>query len=391
MKIRNEELIKFCRELVRIPSYPGEEKEAVVLIQRWMKSLGFDEIHIDAFGSILGKINGTGGGKTVLLDGHVDTVGIGSRQDWKHDPFGADIENGRIYGRGTSDMKGALAAMIYAASRLTDERPAGDVYVSGTVFEEKYEGVALRNILRNIHADYVIVGEASELDLKTGQKGRAEIKITTHGKSGHAAHPEDAVNAVYKMQTLIGEIRRMDLPVDAHLGPAIMELTDIISSPYPGTSVIPSECTVTYDRRLVEGETRETVIAHIQAVIEELRRSDPEFSADIAVVKDRAECYTGAGFTAERFFPAWYYDREAPFVRKALSALRAAGINSSLATYTFCTNASASAGELHIPSLGFGPSRENQAHVCDEYIEIEQLVKAAHGYAALARTLSDND
>ncbi len=388
MNFVNDELLALCRDLIRIPGLSGEEGTVAELVRRTMRELRFDEVRTDEYGSVIGKIRGRENGPTVLFDGHMDTVGTGNPEDWKHDPYGAVIENGRIYGRGASDMKGALAAMIYGVSRLADDRPRGDVYVSASVFEELFEGVALKKILAEVAADYVIIGEASELDLKTGQKGRAELKIHTLGRSGHAAHPGDAVNAVYKMQPVISAIKGMQLPEDPHLGKGVMEVTDIISAPYPGSSVIPSECIATYDRRLVAGETRESLLSEIGAVIADLAKEDPELRAEARIASGRGGCYTGAGFSAERFFPAWYFDQDLPFVTAALEALRTAGIDAALDTYGFCTNGSASAGDLGIPTLGFGPSRENQAHVADEYIEIDQLVQAARGYAVLAEALT---
>jgi len=388
MNFVNDELITLCRNLIRIPGLSGEEGQVAELVRNTMQELRFDEILTDEYGSVIGKIRGRGNGPTVLFDGHMDTVGTGNPEDWKHDPYGGVIENGRIYGRGTSDMKGALAAMIYGVSRLADDPPLGDVYVSASVFEELFEGVALKKILAEIAADYVIIGESSELDLKTGQKGRAEIKLHTFGRSGHAAHPGDAVNAVYKMKTVIDALRGMDLPADPHLGKGVMELTDIISAPYPGSSVIPSECTATYDRRLVAGETAESVLSELGGIMSRLGEEDPELRVEARIAAGRGECYTGAGFSAERFFPAWYFDQDLPFVTAALDALKDAGIDANLDTYGFCTNGSASAGDLGIPTLGFGPSRENQAHVADEYIEIDQLAQAARGYAALAVALT---
>jgi len=388
MRFDEEELVDFCRALVRIPSLSGEEELAADLVREKMESFGFQDIRTDRYGSVVGRIPGRGEGRTVLLDGHMDTVGVGDLTEWLHDPYGAEVENGRIYGRGASDMKGALSAMIYAVSRLADDPPAGDVYVSASVFEEKYEGVALKQILRETAADFVIIGEASNLDLKTGQKGRAEIRIKVQGTSGHAAHPGDAVNAVYKMQSVIVAVREMELPVDPYLGSGVMELTDIISSPYPGTSVIPSLCTTTWDRRLVTGETRESVLDQLESVFEDLRRRDCELRVRAELVESSDRCYTGARLSGLRVFPAWYYDDKESFAAQALEALRSIGIDASPSTYGFCTNGSASAGDLGIPTLGFGPSEENQAHVRDEYVEIDQLVRASKGYMALSRVLT---
>lgn len=119
----NEQLIEFCQEAVRIPSYSGQEKGVAEFMKRKMEEYGFDEVIIDKYGSVLGTINGKRPGKTILMDGHIDTVDVIDAPQWKHDPFGGEIVDGRIYGRGTSDMKGSDCAMITAAARYA-ERPA---------------------------------------------------------------------------------------------------------------------------------------------------------------------------------------------------------------------------------------------------------------------------
>ena len=386
--IDRDELIRTCRELVKIPSISGDEGRAVAFLEEKMKEMDFDEVHIDGYGSLLGKVEGRGGGRTVLLDGHIDTVGVGDPEAWTHDPFGAEIADGRIYGRGTSDMKAALSAMLHAAAFCVEERPEGDVYVSATVHEEMFEGVALQRILDSIDVDYVIIGEASELNLKTGQRGRAELKLTSHGKSCHSANPQHGVNAVYMAEPLIRALRKMKLPEDENLGRGILELTDIISKPYPGASVVPSECRITYDRRLVEGETAESVVSDMMSVIRGCMEKDAGISAELEITEGSADCYTGEGILASRLFPAWYYGPEEAFVQAALRALKGAGIPAKLDVYSFCTNGSTSAGILGIPTIGFGPSSENLAHVSDEYVEIEQLVTSADGYEALVRVLN---
>jgi putative selenium metabolism hydrolase len=382
-QITDTELIALCRDMVKESSISGTEKQVVAVVERWMKSLGFDEVNIDKYGSIIGKIQGTGNGPAVILDGHVDTVDIGDPSLWTHNPFGAEIADGKIYGRGTSDMKGALAAMIYAASRFTEDRLPGDLYVTGTVHEEMFEGVSLDHILDSIPADYVIIGEASSLNLKIGQRGRAEICVKTHGKSCHSSNPQFGKNAVYLMQKALSDISSLVLPSDNHLGSGIMELTDIISKPYPGASVVPYECTVTFDRRLIEGETAEQVIAEVRGAITSL--TDDEVEVYISVGK--ADCHTGQEITANRFFPAWYYPEDSDFVKKVHEGLQEVGIHAQLQTYSFCTNGSASAGLRGIPTLGFGPSAENQVHVCDEYIEITQLIQASKGYCTIISSL----
>ena len=140
----NEQLIAFCQEALRIPSYSGQEQGVAELMKRKMEEYGFDEVIIDRFGSVLGTINGKRPGKTVLMDGHIDTVDVIDAPQWEHDPFGGEIADGKIYGRGASDMKGSDCAMITAAARFAEKTGrdfAGRVCVSCTVHEERFEGV----------------------------------------------------------------------------------------------------------------------------------------------------------------------------------------------------------------------------------------------------------
>lgn len=189
---------------------------------------------------------------------------------WQHDPYGAELVDGKIYGRGTSDMKGSVAAMVMAAAGFAKARGhdfAGTVYVSCTVHEECFEGVSSRNITKLCHPDCVIVGEATSTTLKIGQRGRAEVVLETKGKSCHSSNPDEGVNAVYLMTELIQEIRKLSAPEHPVLGKGILELTDIVSSPYPGSSVVPEYCRATFDRRLLVGETERDVLQPLEALI----------------------------------------------------------------------------------------------------------------------------
>ena len=388
---RRKALVELCRELVCLNSVTGNEKDVAALLCRRMPELGFDEAWVDELGSVVGKIRGTGGGRSVLLDGHIDTVDVADPAQWTHPPFAAEVDGGRIYGRGTADMKGAVAAMVLAAGALAqDKRPAGDVYVSGTVLEEIAEGASLRHILSQNRVDTVIIGEASELNLNIGQRGRAEVLLETRGKSAHSSNPEKGVNAVLHMMALVQRLQKLPTPHSAALGDGILALTDILSSPYPGASVIPSTCSVTLDRRLLEGEGEAAVLGGIQAVIDQLKAEDPRFDAGVSIAGATLQYYTGKTAQHKKFAPAWLLDKDAhaALVGSAVAALRATGLSPAVRAYKFCTNGSASAGECGIPTLGFGPCAEWQAHVADEYIEIDQLCAAAEGYYALIGALA---
>ena len=241
-------LVAFTQELIRIPSLSGEESAVVARIAAEMRSLGFDEVMVDANGSAIGIVNGAQPGPTILLDAHCDTVGIAPGSTWTCAPFAATIQDGFIYGRGAADMKGALAAMVYAAGTVDRTRLAGRVAVSATVLEEVMEGISLETVMAAVKPDVVVIGEATELNLNRGGRGRAEIHLETIGQPAHSSSPDLGVNAVHEMIKLIAAVESAPLGAHPLLGPALLALTDMISDPYPGYSVIPSRCRVT-DRK----------------------------------------------------------------------------------------------------------------------------------------------
>lgn len=385
-----EKVVLLCQEMIRRRSYSGEEEGVVKVLSEQMKELGFDEVTVDKYGNIIGRIRGRRPGKKILFDGHIDTVPVTDETEWTYPPFAAEIHDGRIYGRGTSDMKGAVAAMTCAASRFakdTDKDFAGEIYVAGVVHEECFEGVAAREISRAVEPDYVVIGEASQLNIKIGQRGRAEIVVETFGKPCHSANPEKGINAVYKMAKVIEAIRTLEPTHHAELGDGILELTDIKSAPYPGASVVPEYCRATYDRRLLVGETKESVLAPIQELLDKLMAADSQLKAKASYAVGRERCHTGNEIEGERFFPGWLYDEKDDFVQAVRAKLEEKGFSPEITQYNFCTNGSHYAGEAGIKTFGLGPSRENLAHTVDEYIETEQLVKVEECYYGVMEAL----
>lgn len=389
-KDREEQVIGLCQELVRQKSYSGKEQGVVAVLQKNMKEMGFDEVTIDRYGNIIGCIRGNKPGKKILFDGHIDTVPVTEEDKWKYPPFAAEIHDGKIYGRGTSDMKGAVAAMTCAAASFaqdTGKNFAGEIYVAGVVHEECFEGVAAREISRYVTPDYVVIGEASQLNIKIGQRGRAEIIVEAFGKACHSANPEKGINSVYKMAKVIEAIRGLKPTRHPVLGDGILELTDIKSSPYPGASVVPEYCRATYDRRLLVGETKESVLAPIQELLEKLMEEDPDLKVKASYAVGKERCHTGNEIEGERFFPGWLYDEQEPFVQDVCLELKNSGFNPQITQYNFCTNGSHYAGEAGIPTFGLGPSQENLAHTMNEYIETEQLAKVTECYYGVMKAL----
>ncbi len=376
-------LVEFTQALVRLPSLSGEEQQVAARVEAEMRALAFDSVTVDANGSVIGVVQGAQPGPTLLLDAHTDTVTISPGAPWQHDPFGAEIDGGALYGRGAADMKGALAAMVHAAAAVDRSQLRGRVVVSASTLEEVMEGVALQAVMAAYPPDMVIIGEATNLNLVHGGRGRAELHLTTTGKPSHSSAPHLGRNAVLDMVRVIDAVGTLQLGEHPLMGPAILALTDIISQPWPGNSVIPSICKVTYDRRLLPGETAEGVISEITSL--------PAVQAlplDVRIGENSYTAWTGATLAAHKFFPAWLLDAGDAMVTRAQAALAQAGQTPGLSAYRFCTNAAYSAGVAGVPTIGYGPAREADAHVIDERLQLEDLFAAAAGYRALITGLT---
>lgn len=376
-----ERLADFTLRLVAAKSPSGEEGDVAVLVRDEMERLGF-RVEVDDWGNVTGTIGGPG--PCVLIDSHMDTVGVTDEAAWKHNPWGERVGN-RLYGRGTMDMKGALAASIHGVAGLRDRLTRGRVVVSATVAEEMIEGPAAVKVAERVGADYVVIGEATSLNLVQGQRGRAEIQVETRGRPTHSSRPDLGVNAAQAMVDVAEALRRIEPPAHPVVGQGILVLTDIMSTPYPANSVVPDSCVATYDRRLLPGETEAGVLEPIRRIIEQTLASTGA-TGEARVAEDDLQTYTGARIRAPNFAPAWFFDRDSPIVARSLHALHAAGINAQLSHYAFCTNGSGTTA-LGIPTVGFGPGDETLAHQHNEYVEVDALVAAARGYAAIAQGL----
>ena len=373
-----ESLIRFARGLVQTPSLSCREERVAKLVEGEMKALGFDEISVDPFGNVIGVIQGAEPGPTLLLDAHTDTVDVTGGVSWQKDPFSGEVTGGFLHGRGSADMKGALAAMIHAAAEVDRAQIRGRVVVSASPMEEVLEGAALKKVMEAFPPDFVVIGEATDLNLARGGRGRAEIHLEATGVPTHSSAPHLGRNAVLDMMKLIGEIEAVELPSHPLMGPAILALTEISSAPFPANSVIPSICRATYDRRLIPGETEDDVLGPFRGVAEGL---DLNLRAQVGVGEYLT--FTGNTLRMQKFFPAWVVPENDWFVTRALAGLVAGGLSPELGAYGFCTNAAYSAGVAGVPTIGFGPAKETDPHMVDQRLRLEDLEAAARGYSGI--------
>jgi len=390
---RSQDLIEFCKQLIRTPSLSGREREVAQAVAEEMRGLGFDRVQVDRYGSVVGTIKG-GGGPAVLFNSHMDHVDVGRRESWSVDPFGADVFDGYVYGRGSADMKAAVAAQVFAAGALKEAgvKPAGDVHVAAVVNEEKAEGAAMRRVVEDlgIRPEAVVLGEPTSLNLAIGQRGRCQLEIVTKGQAAHGSMPWLGRNALYDMSTIIGEVEEQSdrLPVDGLFGKASVAVIGA-SCPSRGGNVVPDECSIVLDRRTIPGESEETVLKEAKEIIERARQRRTGLEADAHLVEGEVRCYTGETLRCPVFFPAWGFEESNPVLRTAKEILEAA-VNRpvNFTRWMFSTDGVYTAGQAGILTMGFGPGEEGQAHRPDERVSLESLALSTRGNAALALQLA---
>jgi putative selenium metabolism hydrolase len=368
-------LVSFTRRLVATESPSGQEGAVAALVREEMERLGYS-VEVDALGNVVGTL-GDGDGPCVLLDAHMDTVGVTDRAAWSADPAG-ELRDGRLYGRGSVDMKGPLAAVVHGAAAAAAR---GRVVVSASIAEEMIEGYATVEIARRVRPDVAVICEPSHRTVVVGQRGRAELIVEVEGRPSHSSMPDLGVNAVEAMADVLVAARELPMPEHPALGPAILVVTDVISRPYPALSVLPDRCTATFDRRTLPGEAEDEVLGQLREAAEAAAARHGA-TARVTIGLDRFDAYTGTPVEAPNFAPAWYTGADAPVARAALDA-----VGGEPGHWLFCTNGSGTAA-LGIPTIGFGPGDETLAHRVDEHIELAELEAGARDYAALVEALT---
>ncbi len=381
---RQDEIVGFLQDMVAFPSPSCQEGEVVARIVAEMERLGFDEARMDAMGNAIGRVGD--GDIHLLLDAHVDTVGVADPELWTVDPYGGLVRDGCVYGRGTADNEGAMASMVHGAAVARDLGLLDGVslWLSGTVQEEDCDGLALQYLLENsdVPAQFVVLGEATNLDIYRGHRGRCELRIDATGVSCHASAPSRGVNALYRASKAAVAVEQLNerLADDAFLGKGTVAAT--FTECLTGSlNTVPDSCTIYLDRRLTVGESPESSRQEVEDVLPE--------GCTVSVLPYAATSHTGLEVTSTKEFPTWTLNPDHPLVRAGVDAAAdVRGEQPAISRWVFSTNGIASMGRLGIPTIGFGPGEERFAHVADERIPIDDLVKAAAFYAQLPQVLA---
>ncbi len=383
---QREPIIKFLRALCAIPSYDSQIGVVGERAAAEMRSLGFDEVRFDKMGNILGRI-GTGP-KKLLYDSHIDTVGIGNPAEWQWDPFQGKTENGVFFARGACDEKGSTPGMIYGLA-LARDLGLLDGY-TGYYFgnmEEWCDGIAPHALVEveGVRPDFVVIGEPTRMQIYRGHKGRVEMQIVATGKSAHAASNHLGDNAIYKLLPIIEKISKMEpeLGDDPFLGHGKITVTDLHVQT-PSINAVPDRATIFVDRRMTFGETPESVLAQVQAVVG--NRTDVKME----LLKYSEPSYTGFVFELDKIFPSWALPEDHPLVQAGQNTLKALnGSAPAPGKWNFSTNGIYWMGKAGIPSIGFGPGDEVHAHTVIDQVKLDDVVTATEFYALLPGILQN--
>ncbi|RME82294.1 MAG: YgeY family selenium metabolism-linked hydrolase [Caldilineae bacterium] len=381
---RAQACIDFLKRLVQTPSLSGQESAVARMVAAEMRDLGYPGVRVDRIGNVIGRC-GRPGGPILLFNAHMDTVDIGDPGAWTHDPYGAEIEQGRLYGRGAADMKGALAAMVHGIGLLARHQIdlPGEVIVAAVVQEEPTEGMAMRVLVEEegIRPHWVILGEPTNLQIARGHRGRMEIRLSTFGRSCHASAPQQGENALYSAARVIFgiELLNSNLMTDAVLGQGTIAVTHL-SSVAGGRNVIPDRCDLIIDRRLTLGETASRALAEIEAL---LRREN--IRGEVQTGYYRTTSYTGYSTEGPEVYPAWLMPEDHPLLTHTINSLeQTLGRRPTVGVWAFSTDGTYTMGTAGIPTIGFGPGDDRLAHTADESIRLEDIHTAAVAYANLA-------
>lgn len=377
-----ERMTSFLGDLIATPSLSRRENDVVQRIASEMKELDFDDVTVDGFGSVIGRIGD--GPLHIVYDSHIDVVDVGDPASWKTEPFRPTIEGRTMFGRGASDNKAATASMVYGAAmikRMGLDASRFTIHVIGTVQEEDCDGLALEHILTNVLPDVklVVLGEATNLNVYRGHRGRAEFAVHTRGRAAHASAPERGINAIYKMAPVVQQIEELNerLVSDPFLGKGTVVVSRV-EAQTPSINAVPDGCTIYLDRRLTIGESVESSRQELESL-----PAVQQGEAGIELLTYEGKSYTGLTLTTDKYFPTWVIPEDDPAVAAGVEAgERALGRRPGIGRWVFSTNGVASAGKLGITTIGFGPANEVYAHSPDDQCAIDDLPQAAAWYAA---------
>jgi len=375
-------VVQLTKELVKIPSEnpPGDQKPIAEFLESRMKAIGLKVVRYDFDRNkpnVVGKLAGRRDTPVLMFNGHVDTVPAGEVDKWQFDPFGAVEHEGKLYGRGSADMKGGLASMICAAESIVESGlDLNGSLLLTCVVDEELTGFGTRDIVeKGYRADFAVVGEPTNLTVQTAHKGALEFNVRTRGISVHASQPRRGVNAVYKMSKVclalekyLGELEKIEHPL---VGKASISVGRIEGG--TARNVVPESCEIWVERRVLPNEDFDNVKLDLQEVFKRLQDEDRDLRLEwnITLEVDAAETPSNS-----------------LIVKKATEAVsEVTGKPREVRGFTATSDMRFLVNQAKIPTIILGPGGLEQAHVTDEFIEVRQLIDSTRIYCNIAQKL----
>ena len=382
--------LELLETLVAIPSvnpaYDPEsagEAQVATFVAAWARALGLAVQRQTVFpgrDNVLVRLEGPTDAPVLLFESHMDTVSTGTMPD----AFTPTLREGRLYGRGACDTKGTMAAMMAAIESLVDERYSLTCTIAflAAVDEETGGAGVNAHVEAGARADGAVVGEPTELRVIHAHNGCVRGDITVTGRAAHTSVAADGINAVAGMAEVILALRDVHSTLAAAPGGVAANGSLTVSLIHGGTgiNIVPAECTISYDRRIVPGQRAGTIIAEIDTALDIVRSS----RSDLTIVRA----------TPWLISPALNTPLDTGIVRAASAANLSLGLDSTPATVPYGSDASrlsdSSLGTGGIPAIVYGPGSIAQAHGAGEYVEIAQLEAAADFYREVALRFGKN-
>lgn len=371
----SNDVISLLTDLVRIPSVCGEEGRIADFIAKWLreKELPAEMLEVKPGRSdVISRVRGRRDGLRLMLNGHMDTVPPGT--GWNHDPFGAEIENGRMYGRGTVDMKSGLAAILSAVADCKAEGlpKKGEIVVAAVVDEESIDLGSYALVQRGFTEglDFAMISEATDLNVVTAHRGRVVFDVVVHGKAAHSMWPDHGVSAIVNAAVLINSLTRLGGPTHPRMGRSTVNVLKVEGGQQE-VMLVPDRCRVVIDRCLVPGYESKDALDDLRTLIKELGvTADAEYIARETPFCDPFEIpedHTAVKMVVEA-------------ASKVLGKLPGIEFHEGPCDSCILVN------QGKIPTVEFGPSG-GRLHQPDEFVDLESVKTTTEVYKELIRML----
>lgn len=370
--------LALARALIATPSVnPGLDPEgtgesaAAGLAEEWLRAWGFQIERVEAAPgrpSLVGRLE-RGPGRSLILSGHLDTVGV---QEMRIAPFDPAVRDGRVWGRGSADMKGGVAAALAAARELAREPFQGTLLVALTADEEEGAIGCRRLVEDGLRADAAIVCEPTELAIMPAHKGFSWIRIEFRGQSAHGSRPERGVDAIRHAGLFLSRLDEIEATLAQRKRHPLLGAGSIHAGTIRGgtaPSVYPSSCELTLERRTIPGESLSAVRSEVEFLLAQLRSDVPSLDAALEVVLHRSGSEVAQ-------------DHE--IVRDLSRALEDVGIERRVLGMSAWTEA-ALFNAAGTPAVCFGPGSIGEAHTATESAPVEEIDAAFQVLLAMAR------